>query len=414
MKHIVVVGGGVIGLTSAWALLEAGQRVTLVERLPELAGGASRANGGQLSYRYVSPLADAGVPLKALRWLMDPDGPLRFRLEADPRQWRWLLQFLFKCRASVNRTATARLLRLGAYSQQTFADWRAAALWDGIALREPGKLVVYRRPAEFERVRRRSAEGGSEQALDAAACVALEPALAHAAPSLAGGIFTPGEAVADCHAFCQRLGEQLRAHPRFAGLLQAEAQGFVRQDDRVTALRTDAGSLAGDAFLIAAGLHSRHLAATVGLSLPLYPLKGYSLTAPIGPQHRPPEVSVTDFEQKILYARIDAQLRVAAMVDLVGDDLSLDPRRLASLHRAVRQMFPDAADYDAAQPWAGLRPATPGGIPILGPTPLQGLWLNVGHGALGFTFSFGAARILASLMTGASSPLPLDGLLLPA
>jgi D-amino-acid dehydrogenase len=414
MKHIVVVGGGVIGLTSAWALLEAGQRVTLVERSTELAGGASRANGGQLSYRYVSPLADAGVPLKAMRWLMDPDGPLRFRLEAKPQQWSWLAQFLAKCRAPVNRVATERLLRLGAFSQQTFADWQAEAHWDGIALREPGKLVVYRNPTEFDRVRRRSAQGGTEQALDAAACVALEPALAHAAPELAGGIFTPGEAVADCHALCQRLGEQLRAHPRFGGLLQAQAQGFVQQDGRVTALRTDSGQLAGDSFVIAAGLHSRQLAATVGLSLPLYPLKGYSLTAPIGPGHRPPEVSVTDFEKKILYARIDQQLRIAAMVDLVGDDESLDTQRLASLHRAVRQMFPDAADYAAAVPWAGLRPATPGGVPILGPTRLQGLWLNVGHGALGFTFSFGSARVLASLMAGQHSPLPLDGLLLPA
>jgi len=412
MKHIVVIGGGVIGLTSAWALLEAGHRVSLVERGSELAGGASRANGGQLSYRYVSPLADAGVPLKALHWLMDPDGPLRFRPEARLRQWSWLTQFLLKCRAPVNRIATERLLRLGAYSQQTFQDWQADAQWQGIALRDPGKLVVYRRPAEFAKVRQRSAPGGVEQALDADACVRLEPALAGVRGELAGGIFTPGEAVADCHALCLRLAEQLRAHPGFGGLLQAEARGFEQRGGRVAALRTDRGELAGDDFVIAAGLHSRELARSVGIRLPLYALKGYSLTAPIGPGHRPPQISVTDFEKKILYARIDDRLRIAAMVDLVGDDESLDTSRLASLHRAVRAMFPEAADYDAAEPWAGLRPATPGGVPILGPTPLPGLWLNVGHGALGFTFSFGSARLLAAMVSERPAALPLDGLLL--
>lgn len=414
MKQVVVVGGGVIGLTSAWALVEAGHRVQLVEQSAELAGGASRANGGQLSYRYVSPLADAGVPFKAMRWLFDPDGPLRFRLQADPKQWSWLAQFLWKCRASVNREATERLLRLGALSQQTFQEWQALGPWQDIALREPGKLVVYRKQSEFERVRQRSGTGGNERALDAAACVELEPALAHAAPELAGGIFTPGEGVADCHALCQQLGERLLSHPNFVGRLKARALGFVRKQGRVQGLRTSQGVVEGEEFVVAAGLHSRELALDCGIHLPLYPLKGYSLTAPIEASHRPPEVSVTDFEKKILYARMGDQLRVAAMVDLVGDDESLDPLRLQSLQRSVRAMFPDAADYDHAIPWAGLRPATPGGVPIIGPTPVPGLWLNVGHGALGFTFSFGSARILSALLSEQSSPLPLDGLLLAA
>ncbi|WP_153062178.1 FAD-dependent oxidoreductase, partial [Escherichia coli] len=152
------------------------------------------------------------------------------------------------------------------------------------------------------------------------------------------------------------------------------------------------GDVAADAVVLAAGLHSRVLAAQVGVRLPLYPLKGYSLTAPVEAGHRPPEVSVTDFEKKILYARIGAQLRVAAMVDLVGEDASLDPGRLASLQRSVRATFPHAADYDRATPWAGLRPATPSGAPIVGASGVPGLWLNVGHGALGFTFSFATAN----------------------
>lgn len=416
MKQIVVIGGGVVGLTTAWTLAEEGHQVTLVEREAALAEGASRANGGQLSYRYVSPLADAGVPLKALRWLLDPDGPLRFKPELRWHQWAWMLAFLRACRGPVNRRSTERLLALGALSQQAFARLqRDAGLDEAIALREPGKLVIYRKSEEFARVaqRLRAAPGGPEQVLDHGECLALEPALALADSRFAGGIFTPGEAVADCHALCLQLAERLHSHPNFRGVQRAEGRSFRQEGGRVRALiARDGQEIGGDAFVLAAGLHSRGLGKSLGLDLPLYPLKGYSLSAPIvAGEHRPPEVSVTDFERKVLYARIGAQLRVAAMVDLVGDDARIAPQRIASLQRACRDMFPRAADYERAEEWAGLRPATPSGAPILGASGVaDNLWLNVGHGALGFTFSFGSARIVADLMAGRASPLPLDGL----
>ncbi|SEK81382.1 D-amino-acid dehydrogenase [Roseateles sp. YR242] len=415
MKQLVVIGGGVVGLTTAWALVQAGHRVTLVERAAALAQGASRANGGQLSYRYVSPLADAGVPLKALGWLLDRDGPLRLRPDGTLAQWRWLGAFLAHCKASTNRRTTARLLALGAFSQRCFLELQREAALNAIELRTPGKLVVYRKPAAFERAARQSDPKGPERAMSRDECLALEPALGDCGePWLAGGIFTAGEAVADCHAMCLQLGRRLEQHPNFRGWVHAHALGFVEEHGRVVALRSTEGELAADGFVLAAGLQSAALAAPLGIRLPLYPLKGYSLSAPIGGQHRPPAVSVTDFERKTLYARIGQQLRVAAMVDLVGEDTSLDPSRLAALHRNVLASFPKAADYSQAVPWAGLRPATPSGAPMLGATPLTGLWLNVGHGALGFTFSFGSARILADLISGRPSPLDLDGLALRA
>ena len=413
MKHIVVIGGGIVGLTTAWSLVERGHRVSLVEREAEVAQGASHANGGQLSYRYVSPLADAGVPIKALRWLLDPDGPLRFKPEAHWQQWSWMLDFLRACSGPANRRTTARLLALGAHSQTAFAKLHREAALGDISYRAPGKLVVYRKPAEFERVSRRLKSGiqGPEQALSHDECVAIEPSLQDNDLLFAGGIFTEGEAVADCREVCLQLADRLLGHGNFAGFHRAQAKGFRLEGRRAVALATDRGDeLSADGFVIAAGLQSRELAAKLGLALPLYPLKGYSLTAPIESAHRPPEVSVTDFERKILYARIGSQLRVAAMVDLVGVDLSLDPKRVDSLKRAVRDTFPQAADYGRASTWTGLRPATPSGAPILGATPFEGLWLNVGHGALGFTFSFGAADILAELISGRESPLPLDGL----
>ncbi len=416
MKHVVVIGGGVVGLTSAWALAERGHEVTLIEREREVALGASHANGGQLSYRYVSPLADEGVPLKALRWLLDPDGPLRFKPEASWQQWSWMLAFLRACRGPVNRRMTERLLALGAFSQSAFGRLHQATALDDIALRAPGKLVVYRKSEEFARVagRLRAQPGAMEQALNHDECVALEPALGDSDTQMAGGIFTPGEAVADCKQFCLQLAEALQAHPNFRGIVNAEVQGFVRLGASIAAVKTSAGQIGADQFVLAAGLQSRSLAAPLGIKLPLYPLKGYSLTAPITAEHRPPEVSVTDFEKKILYARIGDQLRVAAMVDLVGEDESINPARIASLQRAVRATFPKAADYDRAVAWAGLRPATPSGAPIVGATPLPNLWLNVGHGALGFTFSFATADIVAELISGRSSPVALDGLQLQA
>jgi D-amino-acid dehydrogenase len=416
MQHVMVIGGGVVGLTTAWSLLEAGFEVSVVEREAELAQGASRANGGQLSYRFVSPLADSGVPPKALRWLFEPDSPLRFKPEWSLHQWKWLAAFLGNCRASVNQQTTQRLLALGAFSQTAFSELYTHAQLQGVALRTPGKLVIYRSPAEFAAVatRLRGDSKNIEKLLSYQECLSLEPALTHSPVQLAGGVFTAGEAVADCYALSLQLAERLRVHARFKGFVHAQAQGFVIRDGKTVALRTDVGEMDADAFVIAAGLQSRALALTAGISLPIYPLKGYSLTAPIGTAHKPPVVSVTDIEKKILYAQIGSTLRVAAMADLVGEDTRIDPARMASLYRSVNATFPQAANYEASEEWAGLRPATPSGAPILGATPVSGLWLNVGHGALGFTMSFGAARIVSELIAGRKSPLSLDGLQLRA
>ncbi len=253
---------------------------------------------------------------------------------------------------------------------------------------------------------------GTARVLSAADCVALEPALAAAQSALAGGIFNDGEAVADCHGFCAALYQRIATHPRFQGLVQGEARRLVVEQGKVVRLETSAGPLAADDFVMAAGVQSRDLIGDLGIYLPIYPLKGYSLSVPIGASNKPPEISVTDFERKVLYARIGEQLRVAAMVDMVGEDLSLDPRRIAGLTRQVRQTMPDAADYSRITAWAGLRPATPSSAPIIGATPYPNLFLNVGHGALGFTFACGSARLLADLMQGRSPPIPVDGLTL--
>lgn len=409
MQQIIVIGGGVVGLTSAWWLAEAGYRVSLLERAPGVGSGSSYGNGGQLSYRYVSPLADEGVPLKALQWMFQDTGPLHFRPEADLRQYRWLASFLAHCRADVNRKTTAKLLALGELSRQGMKQLEVTVPLEEFDWRDAGKLVVYRSREVFEKA---AGKPGAGEIWSASECAAREPALAAAEPLLAGGIYNSGEAVADCHAFCVALAARLREHPRFDGFIHAEARRLVASKGRITGIETDQGMLQADSYVLAAGIQSRTLSDTVGISLPLYPLKGYSLTAPIRADDVAPEISVTDFERKVLYARIGDKLRVAAMVDMVGEDLSHNPKRVEGLTRQVKETMPRAADYSQLSVWAGLRPATPSSAPIIGATPYGNLWLNVGHGPLGFTFACGSASLLAGAMRGEAPPFSLDGLTL--
>jgi len=408
MSEVIVIGGGVVGLTSAWWLAEAGYRVTLVEREAEVGSMASYRNGGQLSYRYVSPLADAGVPLKALRWLFQPDGPLRFRPEADLRQWRWLARFLANCNAAANRRTTATLLQLGELSRNAMGELSPHVPLSEFGWRDAGKLVVYRDARLFQHAAGLAA--ADAQVWTPAAIASREPALEAMQADLAGGIFNPGEAVADCHAFCLALLRRLRTHPNFNGVLRRDVTRIHIERGDVDRLDTTSGPLRADHYVLAAGIASRDLAAQAGIYLPLYPLKGYSLSAPIRPTDNAPQISVTDFERKVLYARIGPQLRVAAMVDMVGVDRRIDQRRIQSLVRLAREAMPGAADFGQAEAWAGLRPATPGGAPIIGATRHRNLWLNVGHGPLGFTFACGSASLLAGLMRGTPLPPALAGL----
>ncbi|QXH50011.1 D-amino acid dehydrogenase [Pseudomonas fakonensis] len=394
-KQVTVIGGGVIGLATAYALVREGREVTLIEGRDSLGTGTSFANGGQLSYRYVSPLADAGVPWQALGWLLQGDSPLRLRLRMDPAQWRWLAGFMGACRRSVNRRNGARLLELALYSQATLARWRGEDALAGFAWRRNGKLVAFRSETAFAKARASLIDAGAQQVLDGDALRQLEPALADA--PFIGGIHTPDDEVADCHRFCLALAARLQASGRCRFLLGQPVQRLLHEQGRVVALQLGDERLAVQQVVLCAGHRSAALGLP-GVRLPLYPLKGYSLTAPILAGQRAPQLSVTDYERKVVYARLHDQLRVAAMVDIVGFDEGLEQQRLATLERLVRATLPDAAQYDAAQAWAGMRPATPSGVPLIGDTAYRNLWLNIGHGALGFTLACGSAERLAGMI----------------
>ncbi|MGE8305418.1 MAG: D-amino acid dehydrogenase [Pseudomonas kermanshahensis] len=396
MKHeVTVIGGGVIGLATAYALVREGLSVALIEARDSLASATSFANGGQLSYRYVAPLADAGVPWQALGWMLQGDSPLRLRLRFDSAQWRWLLAFMMACRSRVNARNGAQLLALALESQAALARWREEVGLTDFAWRRNGKLVAFRSERAFAEARRRLLDPVSQRVLDAVELKTLEPALAGA--PFVGGVLTPDEEVADCHRFCVRLAERLRASGQCQFLLGKPVTQLVAHHDQVVALQLGSEQVDVQRLVLCAGHRSAGLALP-GLRLPVYPLKGYSLTAPITPEHRAPEVSVTDYERKIVYARLDRQLRVAAMVDIVGYDESVDARRLDSMRRLALDTLPNAADYGQAVEWAGMRPATPTGVPIIGATAYRNLWLNVGHGALGFTLACGSGERLARML----------------
>lgn len=405
-QRVCIIGGGVIGLATAYALVRDGFEVTVIEARDSLGSETSFANGGQLSYRYVAPLADAGVPVQAIGWMLRGDSPLKLRPRLDPAQWRWMAAFLAACRTSVNRENAAHLLRLALFSQSTLKRWREDDGLDGFNWRRNGKLVTFRNSGSFEHARKGLADPQQQQVMSASECAQLEPALADA--PFVGAIYTPDEEVGDCHGFCQQLAARLKASGRCEFRLGQTVTAIRHSHGAVTAIELGSEMLPVEQLVIAAG-HRSSLLALPGLRLPLYPLKGYSLTVPISSEHRAPDVSITDYDRKIVYARIGEQLRVAAMVDIVGFDPAVDPQRLALIKRQARDTFPEAGNYHAAVEWAGMRPATPTGVPLLGATAYRNLWLNLGHGALGFTLACGSGQLLSELIGQQHTSIDLHG-----
>ncbi|GBQ27308.1 D-amino acid dehydrogenase small subunit [Gluconacetobacter sacchari DSM 12717] len=398
-RTITIIGGGVIGLTAARALVGAGHDVTLIERREDVGQEASFANGGQLSYRYVSPLADAGVVRDALGWLLHPHAPISLRLRADPGQWRWLLGFILACNRQTNRTNAAILLDLALAGQAELRRWRHAGL-DDFLWRRPGKLVLYRESSKFRRAARAIADPDRQRALSPAECMAVEPVFAGLQSRIAGGIFSPEDEVADCALFCVAMRKSLAAQPGFR-LVRGEAALAPGSGGRC-ALAVNGRPFETDLIVLAAGIASRVLAHPLGIDLPLYGLKGYSLTT----RPRPgtlPAVSVTDYDNRVVYAGLGDRLRIAAMVDIGAEDTTPDPRRLAALRALVAQTLPGAFDRGEDAPWAGLRPATPTGVPVIARSRYDNLLFNVGHGALGFTLSVGSALRLTDIVAGADA-----------
>jgi D-amino-acid dehydrogenase len=400
--QVCVLGAGIVGLATAYALHQRGMEVTVIDRGPPGAG-ASGGNGAQLSYSYVQPLADPGIWKQLPQLLFAADSPLSVKPQWDPHQWRWGLQFLAACNGATSARSTAELLGLAALSRERFDAMLQAERLD-CDFSATGKLVLYSGAGAFGAAQRQMelqrAWGSAQQAVDAARCVELEPALARYQGRIAGAIHTPSECAADCLRVCQGLHALLAARGvRF--VLGAEIDGFATAQGRIHAVRTRVGDMEADQFVLALGSASHGVARTLGVRLPVYPLKGYSIT--LDASDAPgaaPRVSVTDAARKVVFARVGQRLRVAGMAELVGNDTRIPPARIASLCDATRAVFPDCSDFGEIRPWTGMRPATPTGVPVVGHRAgaPRNLLFNTGHGALGFTLAFGTAARVTELL----------------
>jgi D-amino-acid dehydrogenase len=410
---VCVLGAGVAGMTSAYFLARAGHDVTVVERNTGVGLETSYANGGQLSYSYVAPLAGPGVLPKVPPWLMRRDAPLRFSPRLDYFQWRFCLQFVLACNAAQSELTTSRLLRLSFYSRELMHDMVKSEELDFDYVRN-GKLVFYSDAESFRgavaTMEYQKSLGCEQRALDPEACMALEPALKNIAHEIIGGIYTPSEDAGDCYHFCTSLERILRAGPnpvRFE--LDTQVTGLTRSGNTISEVQTNRHPVEADCYVVTLGAQSVFLLRPIGIDAPIYPLKGYSLTLPIERGCPAPFVSVTDHKRKVVYARLGDELRVAGMADITNYRADLDPARIDVLVRQIRHTFPGCADFSRVKPWCGLRPATPKGTPVLGRTRYSNLLLNIGHGALGFTLACGCGKIISDLAAGQAPEISLDG-----
>lgn len=407
--HVVVIGAGVVGMTTAWALARDGHRITVLEAGPEPAAGASHANGAQLSYSYVAPLASPGVWSELPKLLFGPGAAVRFRPGLDPQQYRWGLQFLRHCNANAARNTIQALLRLAFLSRDTLSSAGDLANLD-VDHVQAGKLVVHSDPASLQGAaglaKYQNTLGCRLEVLDRAGCLAVEPALQHMSHRVVGGVYTPDDAAVDPLKLCRGLAELLSGHNGGAEFrFNTRAISLLSAGNRIGGVETAAGIVIGDAYVLAGGLDSRALALPLGIDLPIYPIKGYSFTLDVADAAEAPRVSITDYANKIVYARLGNRLRIAGMADIVGSDRGLDSSRVQQLERQAGEAF--KLPPGPRRAWCGLRPATPSGRPILGASGLDNLWLNVGHGALGLTLAFGSAAVIAALIGQRETPVPV-------
>lgn len=410
----VVLGGGVIGVSTAYFLACEGVDVTVVDAREDVAEDTSFANAGQVSPGYSTPWAAPGIPLKAAKWLFQKHAPLSIKLDGSLFQLKWMMQMLRNCNASSYAINKERMMRLAEYSRDCLQQLRADT---GIQYehRTGGTLQLFRTQAQLDAAEKDIAVltdcGVPFELLDRHGVLGIEPGLKNAADRVVGGLRLPNDETGDCNLFTKSLARMAEAMGvKFR--LGTKVTEFVKQGDAIVGVMLDTPDkelLHADQFVMAFGSYSRGVLQGLGIDIPVYPLKGYSLTIPLINPELAPISTVLDETYKIAITRFDERIRVGGMAELAGFDRSLNPKRRATLEMVVGQLFP-GGDMDRAQFWTGLRPMTPDGTPIVGPTRYRNLFLNTGHGTLGWTMSCGSGKYLSDLMVGRTPSIKSDGL----
>ncbi|RDJ05601.1 D-amino acid dehydrogenase [Rhizobium grahamii] len=398
---VIVLGAGIIGVTSAYQLAKSGHEVTVIDRQQGPALETSFANAGEVSFGYCSPWAAPGIPMKAMKWLFMHHAPLILRPKIDRAMLSWLVKMLSNCTSKRYAINKSRMLRLADYSRISIAELRAET---GIAYDErmQGTLQLFRTQAQLDAsgkdVKALAADGIPYEVLDRDACTRVEPALRHVREKIVGGLLTPKDETGDCYKFSGTLaGKAQDLGVNF--LWDTTIKALDIESDRVRGVLTSSGWLAADAVVVALGSFSPLLLKRHGIKLPVYPVKGYSLTIPITDATRAPESTVMDETYKIAITRLGDRIRVGGMAEISGYTNDLGQARRRTLEHSVMDLFP-GGDARNGSFWSGLRPMTPDGTPVIGATRIGGLFLNTGHGTLGWTMSSGSARVIADLVSG--------------
>lgn len=406
MKRVLVLGAGILGVHTAYFLRQRGFEITVVDRQPGPALETSFANGSQISVSQSDPWASPHAPFKILKWLGKEDAPLLFRLRMDVNQWRWGLRFLYECLPSRAEHNTLQAMRLSEYSRRTLQMLRKET---GIKYdhAEAGIMMIHSNRQSFDDAAKAAQllirNGERRDVLSVAEAVKIEPALAHTAPTLAGAIYAPNDESGDAYKFTVALADRAAAMGvefRYGTTIKrlqrqgSEVSGVVLTDENGERTET------ADAYVVALGSYSTGLLSGVGVDALIYPAKGYSATLPIVNQPGAPRGSITDDEMKIVFTTIGDRLRIAGTAELNGFDTTLNPIRCAALTKRAKHHFPDLCDWEAVKYWTGLRPATPSNLPIIGQSSVKNLYLNTGHGTLGWTEGAGSARALSDIIAG--------------
>lgn len=408
--RILVLGAGLIGTTLAYELMQRGHEVTVVDRQPEGARECSFSNGGQLSYSHAEPWASPQVLLKILQWLGRKDAPLVFRFRADPAMWSWALKFLKHCTHARNLEGTRTMLRLSLYSRECFQRLRQSVPVE-FDFAETGTLHIYKSEKSLERAIRHAEFqkqlGCSYQVLNAEETVTKEPALKAIQSTLVGSIHFPLDQTGDAYRFTTGLVAHCKnVDFRFNTTITAiESQG-----DSITGVLTNQGKLTADAYVVALGAESPSLLKKLGIRLPIYPLKGYSISLPLDDNKHSFRTSILDESCKVVATRLGEKLRIAGTAEFAGYNTEPTDYRINTIIRAAQALFPELDRWNEISRWACLRPAVPDGIPLLGKTPLKNLFLNTGHGSLGWTLAAGSAMIVADAIEDKTLAISLDGM----
>lgn len=409
--HVVILGSGVVGVASAWYLRLAGHEVTVIDRETGPAQETSAGNAGQISPGYAAPWAAPGVPLKAIKWMFQRHAPLAISLDGTQFQLKWMWQMLRNCDTRHYAENKGRMVRLSEYSRDCLKALRESTgiQYEG---RQGGTLQLFRTAQQYENATRDIAvledAGVPYQLLEASRLAEAEPALAEVAHTLTGGLRLPNDETGDCQLFTQRLAEMAcRAGVEFR--FNTPVDRLLVDGDQICGVQCGDEIIKGDGYVMAFGSYSTAMMKGM-MDIPVYPLKGYSLTIPIKDEDGAPISTILDETYKIAITRFDRRIRVGGMAEIVGFNKALLKARRETLEMVARDLFPRGGFVEQATFWTGLRPMTPDGTPIVGRTPYKNLWLNTGHGTLGWTMACGSGQLLSDLISGRAPAIPFEDL----